>query len=356
MARLVEGVRALPEGRPAWCAGAVVLAGRGPVVAVEAATGWAVRYRAYDPERDRGLDLPRDRWEPMRVGTVFDLASLTKLFTALAAMQQAERGSLDLDAPVRAHLPDFAPGATVRQLLTHTSGLRPEAPFYAHRGRAAQLALLWAESAAPEGPPGGAYRYSDLNLIALQLVLESLTGRRLDALVREGITGPLGMTGTSYGPLTPPGVAATEDQRRPWGKADRGLLRGVVHDENAWALGGVAGHAGLFAPAQDLAVLCRTLLNGGAYGSARILGPAAVAALLDPPGLGFVVDQPYFMGELAGRGAAGHTGFTGTSLVLDRATDTFLVLLANTVHPRRGNGGSGPRAAAATCLARAVLR
>ncbi|MFD5736574.1 serine hydrolase domain-containing protein [Streptomyces sioyaensis] len=352
--RLVRGVRALPDGRPPWCPGVVVLAGRGPVVVAEAAAGWALRYRAYDPERDRGLDLPRDRWEPMRVGTVFDLASVSKLFTAVAAVQQIERGRLALDDEVRADLPAFAPGITVRQLLTHTSGLAPELAFYDQRDRAAQLALLWAEAAAPSGRPAGDPRYSDLNLIALQLVLEHRTGHRLDALVHDGITGPLGMSSTSYGPLAPQGVAATEDQRRPWAKADRGMVRGEVHDENAWALGGVAGHAGLFATAQDLAVLCRTLLNGGIYGTTRILGPDAVAALLDPPGLGFGVDQPYFMGELAGRGAAGHTGFTGTSLVLDRATDTFLILLANTVHPRRRNGGSAPRAAAATRLARAV--
>ncbi|SEC60367.1 CubicO group peptidase, beta-lactamase class C family [Streptomyces sp. 2224.1] len=356
MERLVRGVRALPEGRPPWAPGVVVLAGRGPVVAAEAAAGWALRYRAWDPERERGLDLPRDLWEPMRVGTVFDLASLSKLFTAIAAVQQIERGRLALDDEVRADLPAFAPGITVRRLLTHTSGLAPELPFHDHRTRAAQLALLWTEAAAPSGRPGAAHRYSDLNLIALQLLLEQRTGHRLDALIRDGITGPLDMSSTTYGPLAPQGVAATEDQRRPWAKADRGLVRGEVHDENAWALGGVAGHAGLFSTAQDLAVLCRTLLNGGAYGTARILGPDAVAALLDPPGLGFGVDQPYFMGELAGRGAAGHTGFTGTSLVLDRATDTFLVLLANTVHPRRHNGGSAPRAAAATRLARAVSR
>ncbi|WP_406708176.1 serine hydrolase domain-containing protein [Streptomyces halobius] len=346
-------MRELPEGRPAWCAGAVVLAGRGPVVAAEAAAGWALRYRCYDPERDRGIELPRERWEPMRVGTVFDLASVSKIFTAIAAIQQAERRGLDLDEEVRAHLPRFAPGITVRQLLTHTSGLLPELPFHDRRGRAGQLAPLWEEAAAPSGPHG-TYRYSDLNLIALQLVLEQVTGRRLDTLVQEGITGPLGMSSTSYGPLAPLGVAATEDQRRPWAKAERGMVRGEVHDENAWALGGVAGHAGLFSTAQDLAVLCRALLNGGAYGTARILGPDAVRALLDPPGLGFAVDQRYFMGELAGRGAAGHCGFTGTSLVLDRATDTFLILLATTVHPVRRNGGSGPRAAAATRLARAV--
>ncbi len=113
------------------------------------------------------------------------------------------------------------------------------------------------------------------------------------------------------------------------------MLRGEVHDENAWALGGVAGHAGLFSTAGDLAVFCRTLLAGGAYGPARVLGPDHVDLMLRAPGLGFAVDQPWFMGALAGRGAAGHTGFTGTSLVLDRATDTFVVLLANTVHPRR---------------------
>ncbi|MGP8302241.1 serine hydrolase domain-containing protein [Streptomyces inhibens] len=356
MERLVHGVRALPEGPSPWCPGVVVLAGRGPVVVTEAAAGWALRYRAYDPERDRGVDLPRDLWEPMRVGTVFDLASLTKLFTAIATLQQAERGYLALGEEVRSHLPAFAPGITVRQLLTHTSGLAPELPFHDHRGRTAQLALLWQEAAAPTGGRGPAYRYSDLNLISLQLILEQLTGRRLDALIHEGITGPLGMSSTCYGPLAPHGVAATEDQRRPWAKADRGMLRGEVHDENAWALGGVAGHAGLFSTAQDLAVLCRTLLNGGVFGTTRILGAGTVAALLDPPGLGFGVDQPYFMGELAGRGAAGHTGFTGTSLVLDRATDTFLILLANTVHPRRRDSGSAPRAEAATCLARAVKR
>ncbi|GAU69417.1 penicillin-binding protein 4B [Streptomyces sp. NBRC 110611] len=355
MERLVHGVRTLPEGRPPWSPGAVVLAGRGPVVVAEAAAGWAQRYRAYDAEQDQGLELPRDRWEPMRTGTVFDLASLTKLFTAIVAIQLVERGRLVLNDQVKAHLPAFTPGITVRQLLTHTSGLAPELPFYEHRERGAQLELLWREAAEPTGRPDTSYLYSDLNLICLQLILEQLTGRRLDALVHEGITGPLGMTSTCYGPLAPHGVAATEDQRRPWAKVDRGMLRGEVHDENAWALGGVAGHAGLFSTAQDLAVLCRTLLNGGAYGRTRILGAGAVAALLDPPGLGFGIDQPYFMGELAGHGAAGHTGFTGTSLVLDRATDTFLILLANTVHPRRRCGGSAPRAAAATRLARAVV-
>jgi CubicO group peptidase (beta-lactamase class C family) len=324
------------------------------VIAVEEATGWAVRYAAYARETDAGVELPRTARVPMTVDTPFDLASLTKLFTSVAAVQQLERGTLGIDARVAAYLPDFTAaaeyGLTVRHLLTHTSGLRPELPLYDCPDAAARRTLLRAEE--PVTAPGGAYAYSDLNMLLLQHVLERITRRPLDTLVRDGITRPLGMAATGFGPV--PDAAATEDQRRPWAKADRGMLRGEVHDENAWALGGVAGHAGLFSTAGDLAVFCRTLLAGGSYGTARILGPDYVELLLAPPGLGFALDEPRFMGELAGHGAAGHTGFTGTSLVLDPETDTFLVLLANTVHPRRRPPDNGPRAAAGTRLARAV--
>ncbi|MFF1396429.1 serine hydrolase domain-containing protein [Streptomyces sp. NPDC058287] len=351
--RLVQDVRELPRGARPWCAGAVVLAGRGPVVAAHESAGWAMRYLAYDETADRGVELPPASRVPMRPDTAFDLASLTKLFTTVAAVQQLERGTLGIDARVGAYVPEFTAAAehdvTIRQLLTHTSGLRPELPLYDCPDDAARLTALRAE--APSSPPG-AHLYSDLNMLLLQHVLERIAQRPLDALVRDGITRPLGMTATGFGPH--PGAAATEDQRRPWAKADRGLVRGIVHDENAWALGGVAGHAGLFSTAYDLAVLCRTLLNGGSYGTARILGPDYVELMLTAPGLGFQLDQPWFMGELAGRGAAGHCGFTGTSLVLDRVTDTFLVLLANTVHPRRRPPQNGPRASAATRLARAV--
>lgn len=354
LGHLAGAVHALTSSDRPWAAGAVAVAGRGPVIAVAEAAGWAVRYASYDPETDSGAELPAAARVPATVGTPFDLASLTKLFTAVAAVQQIERGTLGMDARIGDYLPDFraaaAHGVTVRQLLTHTSGLRPDLPLYDCPDDRAALAMLRAE--APTAEPG-AHRYSDLNMILLQFVLERITGRTLDLLVQEGITRPLGMTATTFGPC--PGAAATEDQRRPWAKAHRGMLRGVVHDENAWALGGVAGHAGLFSTAPDLAVFCRALLAGGSYGPARILGPDFVELLLTPPGLGFAVDQPWFMGELAGRGAAGHTGFTGTSLVLDPATDTFLILLANTVHPRRRPPDSGPRAALATHLARAVI-
>ncbi|MGX9226816.1 serine hydrolase domain-containing protein [Streptomyces albus] len=358
MAALTEEIDELPA--TGWCAGAVVLAGRGPCVAVEHAAGWALRYAAWDPDAGQPVELPRERWLPMRTGTVFDVASLTKLFTAVAALQQAERGALDLDAPVVTYADPRAGlvvdhGITVRHLLTHTSGLRAELPFYEHN-TAEHAALLWAEKPLTE--PGTRRCYSDLNLLLLEQVLRRVTGRFLDDLVREGITKPLGMDRTRFNPPRSwrPRIAATEDQRKPWAKLNRGLVHGRVHDENAYAMGGVAGHAGLFSTAHDLAVLCRTLLSGGAYGPARILAPSSVAALLAPPGLGFETEAAWFMGELAGpgHGAAGHTGFTGTSLVLDRATDTFLVLLANTVHPVRRPADSRPRAAAATRLARAV--
>ena len=330
-----------------------MVVGRGPVIAVEEAAGWAVRYASYDPRADAGVELPPDARVPMTVDTPFDLASLTKLFTSIAAVQQIERGTLGIDARVGAYLPDFRAAAehriTVRALLTHTSGLRPELPLYDCADDTERLAMLRAER--PVGAPG-TYRYSDLNPLLLQHVLERSTGRTLDVLIHDGVTRPLGMTATRFGPC--PGAAATEDQRRPWAKADRGMLRGVVHDENAWALGGVAGHAGLFSTGRDLAILCRALLAGGGYGPARILGPDFVELMLTEPGLGFALDQPWFMGELAGRGAAGHTGFTGTSLVLDPATDTFLVLLTNRVHPRRREPDSRPRAAAGTRVARAV--
>lgn len=237
--QLVQQVRDLTEGERPWAAGAVVVAGRGPVIAVEEAAGWAVRYASYDPGSDLGVELPPDARVPMTVDTPFDLASLTKLFTSVAAVQQIERGTLGIDARVGAYLPDFRAaaehGITVRELLTHTSGLRPELPLYDRADDAERLAMLRAEP--PIGVPG-TYTYSDLNLLLLQHVLERITGRTLDVLVHDGITRPLGMTATCFGPC--PGAAATEYQKRPWAKADRGMLRGVVHDENAWALGGVA--------------------------------------------------------------------------------------------------------------------
>ncbi|MFE9040313.1 serine hydrolase [Streptomyces sp. NPDC007818] len=367
---MVEDVSAFLGPSPAhpWCAGAVLLAGRGRTVALHRAVGWAARWAAYDERTDTGVGLAPGRRVPMTPDTVFDLASLTKLFTSLLAVRQVERGAMELGERVAAYLPEFGragkAGITVRQLLGHTSGLRAELPLYEAPDQEGRLRMLWEEE--PVAPPGTAYRYSDLNLIALHLLLERITGLGLETLLHDEITAPLGMRRTRF---VPPlawraETAATEDARRPWARLDRGMVRGEVHDENAYAMGGVAGHAGVFSDARDLAVLARTLLDGGGHGSARVLSPASVDLLLtdvnqDFPGhahgLGFELDQRWYMGALSGPRTAGHTGFTGTSLVLDPDADAFLILLANSVHPvRTWRSGSAPRVAAANRLARAL--
>ncbi|MFF8713203.1 serine hydrolase [Streptomyces sp. NPDC015184] len=351
-----------------WYAGAVLLAGRGGTVALHRPIGKAVRYSAYDEKTDTGVEFPPDRQIPMAEDTVFDLASVSKLFTSILAVQQIERGTLELEAKVASYLPDFAGGGkqdiTIRQLLTHTSGFRAWIPLYKAPTREGKLRLLWDE--VPANPPGTVYLYSDLNLISLQLVLEKITGRTQDVLLREQITAPLGMHRTRYNPPASwkPKIAATEDARLPWSGLERGLVWGEVHDENAYGLDGVAGHAGVFSCAWDLAILARTLLNGGVYGRARILSPASVDLLFtdfntafpgDAHGLGFELYQHWYMGAMATPRTAGHTGFTGTSLVLDPTTDSFLIVLGNSVHPVRSwRSGSAPRVATANQMARAV--
>ncbi|WP_374205137.1 serine hydrolase [Streptomyces sp. TRM72054] len=357
-----------PSPKHPWYAGAVLLAGRGGTVALHEPIGTAVRYAAYDEESDTGVEFPAEQQIPMAEDTVFDLASVSKLFTSILAVQQIERGALELEATVASYLPEFAGAGkqdiTVRQLLTHTSGLRAWIPLYNAPTYEEKLRLIWDE--APVSAPGTRYLYSDLNLISLQLVLEKMTDLGLDALLRKEITAPLGMHRTRFNPPPSwrPRIAATEDARKPWSGLDRGLVWGEVHDENAYSLGGVAGHAGVFSCAWDLAVLGRTLLNGGAYGRARILRPESVELMFtdfntafpgDEHGLGFELYQHWYMGAMATPRTAGHTGFTGTSLVLDPTTDSFLVVLGNSVHPVRGwRSGSAPRVAAANNLARAV--
>lgn len=368
--RLVTDAEAFlaPSPTHPWYAGAVLLAGRGGTVALHRPIGSAVRYSAYDEKTDTGVELPPGERLPMTEDTVFDLASVSKLFTSILAVQQIERGALELEAKVTAYLPEFGGGGkqdiTVRQLLTHTSGFRSWIPLYREPTREGKLRLLWNE--VPANPPGSAYLYSDLNLISLQLILEEITARGLDTLLHDEITAPLGMHRTRFNPPLSwrPEIAATEDARRPWSGLDRGMVWGEVHDENAFALGGVAGHAGVFSRAWDLAILARTLLNGGAYGRARILSPESVALMFtdfntafpgDEHGLGFELHQHWYMGAMATPRTAGHTGFTGTSLVLDPTTDAFLVVLGNSVHPVRSwRSGSAPRVAAANNLARAV--
>ncbi|MER5225805.1 serine hydrolase [Streptomyces flaveus] len=357
-----------PSPKYPWYAGAVLLAGRGGTVALHQPIGKAVRYSAYDEKTDTGVEFPAGQQIPMAADTVFDLASVSKLFTSILAVQQIERGALELEGKVVSYLPEFGRAGkqdiTIRQLLTHTSGFQAWIPLYNAPTYEEKLQLIWNE--APVDPPGTTYLYSDLNLISLQLVLEEITGHPLDALLRNEITAPLGMHRTRYNPPASwkPKTAATEDARKPWSGIDRGLVWGEVHDENAYSLGGVAGHAGVFSNAWDLAVLGRTLLNGGSYGRAWILEPESVELMFtdfntafpgDEHGLGFELYQHWYMGAMATPRTAGHTGFTGTSMVLDPTTDSFLIVLGNSVHPVRSwRSGSAPRVAAANNLARAV--
>ena len=317
------------------------------VIVEEYAIGLAVRYADA-----AGTELPPDQQVPARRDTIFDLASVTKLFTSIAVLQLVEHGRVRLDATVAHYLPQFGkPQVSVRQLLTHTSGLAadPRPPLWqGNQGRSAVLT-------SPLIAEPGTYRYSDINLMTLGFLVERVTGARLDAVVRDRITRPLGMTDTGFGPPAAKldRIAATEYQTAP----PRGLVRGQVHDENAWALGGVSGHAGLFSTARDLAVLGQTILNGGSYGDARILRAETVRAMLtdhDDHGLGFELNRPSYMGALASPATAGHTGFTGTAMVVDPRSRSIAILLTNRVHPARDRGSINvARAAWATALAEA---
>ena len=344
--------------RPMY-AGGVVIASRHGVVPVHDAAGKALRYG------DGGTELPDDQQVPMQRDTIFDLASVTKTFTTIAVMQQVEAGRISLDEPVATYLPAFAQNGkgdiTVRHLLTHTGGLPAWLPLYsAYDTPEERFAAVLAVK--PTAEPGQRYVYSDLSLITLGLVVEEVTGQPLDEVIADGVTRPLRMTDTMFNPPARlrDRIAATEEQ--PW--AGRPMIRGEVHDENAWSLGGVAGHAGLFSTAHDLAVLARTLLNGGRYGDVRILEADTVRAMLvnenaefpaNSHGLGFELDQRWYMDGLSTPVTFGHTGYTGTSVVIDPLSDSFVILLTNRVHPSRDWGSNNPsRRAVARDLARAI--
>ncbi|GAA2832586.1 serine hydrolase [Crossiella cryophila] len=326
-------------------AGAVTLLAHDGRVVTRTATGQALRYAD-----GIGTELPPEQQAPMRTDTIFDLASISKLFTSIAVMQQVEAGRVDLARTVASYLPEFAANGkdaiTVEQLLTHTSGLPPFLPLWRdHPDKPSRI--LGALTAKLQQPPGKAYIYSDLNLIALGVLVEKVTGDPLDVLVRKGITEPLGMRDTGYNPADKARTAATEFMTTP----ARGMVRGEVHDENAWSLGGVAGHAGVFGTADDLAVLGQTILNGGTYRGHRILRERTLRQMMtnhntgfpdNAHGLGFELDQRWYMEGLSSPRTAGHTGFTGTSLVIDPVSRSVAVLLSNRVHPSRAWGSNNP--------------
>ncbi len=342
-------------------AGAVALAAHNGVVVANDAAGYALRYAD-----DKPTELPPDQWIAMRPDTVFDLASMTKLFTAIAAVQLIQDGRLGLSDPVVKYIPAFAANGksdiTILNLLTHTSGLPadPSPSLCTYPTHDQQWAAVYA--VAPFAAPNTAYLYSDMNLMTLGKVIETITGQTLDQVVAQRITEPLGLQDTMFNPpeSLKPRIAAEEYQ--PW--TGRGIVWGTVHDENAYCVGGVSGHAGLFSTTHDLAILSQALLNGGRYGQSRILSEDSVRLLFtnynqafpgDSHGLGFELDQRWYSDALDSPVTAGHTGYTGTSIVIDPLSHSFVILLTNRVHPSRNWGSNNPsRRAVARDLALAL--
>jgi CubicO group peptidase (beta-lactamase class C family) len=325
----------LADAVPRVCPAAVALIAVDGAVVAARATGELVRYD------DAAFTLARDR-PPARRDSVFDLASISKLFTTSVIGSLVEEGLLDLDEPVATWLPGHDARITLRRLLTHTAGFQPTRRIDLELPDADPATRLAAMLETPiTAPVGGPYLYSDVGLIMAGRVAEVAGGAPLDALVRARVTGVLGMADTGYRPAAGllPRIAATE-----W-KPERpgpGCVRGAVHDETSYALGGVAGHAGVFGTADDLLSLGEALRLGGG----PLLRPESVAEMLRDQGaegapfrhgLGVRLGDPGIVGPL--EGAFGHSGFTGTSLVVDPAHRLTVILLTNAVHPLRGRDG-----------------
>lgn len=297
--------------------------------------------------------------EPMTQDTVFDAASLTKVMaTTPVVLRLVENRRLDLDAPVARYLPEFGANGkaaiTVRHLLTHTSGLRPGLPRdKAWSGSAAALELAAAES--PQQPPGTKFVYSDINFIVLGELVRKVTGQDLAANAQALVFSPLGMGDTGYRPQSKERIAPTERQ------ADGRPLRGVVHDPTARRVGGVAGHAGVFTTAGDLARYARAWLGKGPRNWLREDTRQNAVAVHSPAGLprrglGWDIDSAY-AGPRGARfpvGSFGHTGWTGTSLWIDPFSKTFVIFLSNRNHPTEAGDVRALRRTLGTLAAEAV--
>ena len=339
--------------------GAVVLVGRGTETTYRKAFG----RRALVPAR-----------EPMTVDTVFDVASLTKVVaTTTAVMLLVEEGRIGLDESVAAYIPEFAKYGkariTIRHLLTHVSGLRPDLDLVLEFQGTAEAIRLACEE-VPEAAPGEKLVYSDINFFLLGEIVHRASGTPLDRFAADRIFGPLGMHDSGFMPPAAlrPRIAPTEACTPlgwPCGTPGAPMLRGVVHDPTARRMGGVAGHAGVFSTADDLARFCRMLIGGGTLGSVRLLSPVSVALMTRPAtppdlaqvrGLGWDIDSRFALnrGDLFPPGTFGHTGWTGTSLWVDPVNRTYVVFLSNRVHPD-GKGDVGAlRARVASIVAGAM--
>ncbi len=302
--------------------------------------------------------------EAMTEDTIFDAASLTKVVACLpAVMLLVERGQVNLDERVQTYIPEFKgdgkENITVRQLLTHTSGLRPDIETRTDwHGR--ETAIQKACEEKLQSTPGTALRYSDINFFLLGEIVQRVSKTPLEVFVAREIHGPLKMTDTGYLPPAAklPRIAPTEVvDGKPW--------RGIVHDPTARKMGGVAGHAGLFLTAADLARYVRMLLNLGELDRVRIFRPETVILMRSvqtPPGisarrgLGWDIDSSYSgpRGKIFPLGSYGHTGWTGTSLWIDPFSQTFVIFLSNRNHPTEKGNVSALRAKLGTLAAEAV--
>ena len=311
--------------------GAVVLVGHDGRVIYQRAIGY------------RRL-VPREL--PMRLNTIFDMASCTKVVaTTTAIMQLLEQGKIRLDDPVSDYWPEFAENGkqdiTVRELMTHYSGLPPDLdlslPWSGY-----QTAMQMIVDVRPILPPGTQFLYSDINFETLGELVRRISGQPLDVYCERHIFRPLHMTSTMFNPPVRlrSRIAPTQHRFGTTGP----ILWGVVHDPTARRMGGVSGHAGLFSDARDLSIFCQMLLNGGTDDGVRILSRLSVEKMTTPQqppdkmavrGLGWDLDSPFASnrGALFPVGSFGHTGFTGTDLWIDPVSDTYVIVLTNRVHP-----------------------
>ncbi|HWR15407.1 MAG TPA: exo-beta-N-acetylmuramidase NamZ domain-containing protein [Terriglobales bacterium] len=326
--------------------GAVVVVGHNGRIVYRKAFG----YRSLEPTQ-----------EPMTLDTVFDMASLTKcVATATAITRMFELGQIRLNDPVSKYLPEFAQNGkkdiTIRQLVTHYSGLRPDLdlkePWTGY-----ETAIRMAMAEQLQDVPGSRFVYSDINYIVLGELIHKISGMSLDKYTEAHIFKPLKMTRTTFNPPIAwrPKIAATEYDENGV------MLKGIVHDPTARRMGGVAGHAGLFSTGDDVAKYAFAMLKGGA----PVLNELSVEKMSTPQnapigpslrGIGWDIDSPFASnrGELLPVGSYGHTGFTGTSLWIDPVTNTFVVVLGNGVHPRGGAALVALRTKVATAVAAAL--
>lgn len=329
--------------------GAVVLVARKGKVVYRKVFG----IRSLEPDREK-----------LTFDTIFDMASVTKVMvTAGSVMILVEEGKISLEDPLSKYIPEFGNRGkqqiTILQMLTHYSGLRADLDLdFEWDGYEKAIELACRER--PDERPGDEFIYSDINFFMLGELVRVVSGKTLDQFARERIFEPLGLKDTGYLPDSSlvPRIAPTE-------KRDGKMLRGEVHDPTTFRMGGVAGHAGLFSTAEDTLVWAQMILQGGVYGTARILSPMSVLKMTTPQtpygkgdwrGLGFDIETRFSSnrGDLFPVGSFGHTGFTGTSVWIDPYSETVLVLFSSRLYATKEGTAVFLRRKVASIVAAAI--